>query len=58
MNEVLTKMLNHEVEIQCTGGNHALRGRIKSCAAGILALESDGHLTYVAVDKIISMSQR
>jgi hypothetical protein len=58
MNEVVTKMLNQEVEIQCTGGSNALRGRVKSCGGGILALESDGRLTYIAIDKIISMSQR
>ncbi len=58
MNEVLSKMLNQEVEIQCTGGSQSLRGRIKMCGAGILTLESDGCMTYIAVDKIISMSQR
>ncbi|MCZ6778877.1 MAG: MM0924 family protein [Acidobacteriota bacterium] len=58
MNEVLSKMLNQEVEIRCTSSGESLRGRIKTCGAGILTLESDGRMTYIAVDKIISMSQR
>ncbi|MEE9218908.1 MAG: MM0924 family protein [Acidobacteriota bacterium] len=58
MHEILKKLINHEVGIACTSGENNHRGRIKTCAGGIVALEADGRLTYIAIDKIISVTQR
>jgi hypothetical protein len=58
MNELVTRLVNQEVDIVCASSETRYKGRIKACAGGVITLEADGHLTFIAVDKVISLSQR
>ena len=58
MNEFLSRLINQEVDIACAASDEHYKGRIKACAGGVVSLEADGHLTYLAVDKIVTITQR
>ncbi len=58
MNDFIARMLNQEVDIRCAASDERFKGRVKACAGGVLTLEADGQLTYIAVDKIVSLTQR
>ncbi len=58
MNEFLSRMVNQEVDVVCATSEEHYKGRVKACAAGVLSLEADGHVTYIAVDKIVALTQR
>lgn len=58
MNEFLNRMLNQEVEIVCASTGQHYKGRIKACAAGIITLEKDNQLTYIAADKVVAITPR
>ena len=58
MNEFLTRLVNQEVDVVCSSSDEHYKGRIKACAGGVVTLEADGQLTHVAIDKIVSLTQR
>lgn len=58
MNEFLGRLVNHEVDIVCAASEEHYKGRVKACAGGVVSLEADGQLTYIAVDKIVAITQR
>ncbi len=58
MNEFITRMLGQEVDIRCAASDDHFKGRVKACAGGVLTLEADGQLTFIAVDKVVALTQR
>jgi hypothetical protein len=58
MNEFLTKLMNQEVDVVCAASDEHYKGRVKTCVGGVVTLEADGQLTHIAIDKIISLTQR
>ena len=53
MNELLSQMINRQIDIFC-GGSSSLRGKVMKVESGLLHLkDQDGKMSYVAVDKIV-----
>ncbi len=53
MQELLSKLIDKEIDIVCTGGAN-LRGRVMKVGDGVVALKDDQEETcYVAIDKIV-----
>jgi len=53
MRELLSKMIDREVDIVCAG-TASLRGRIIKVDEGVLHLKDDeNNVCYVAIDKIV-----
>ncbi len=53
MQELLSKLIDQEIDIVCTGGA-SLRGKVMNAADGVLELKDDqGEVCYVAIDKIV-----
>lgn len=58
MNELLSKMIDREVDVVCAGAS-SLRGKIVKVEAGVLQLRDDGENDcYVAIDKIVAVWER
>jgi hypothetical protein len=52
MQEFLSRMIGRRIDISC-GSASSLRGEVVKVEAGVLHLrDEDGHLGYVAIDKI------
>jgi hypothetical protein len=52
MQEFLSRMIGRRIDIFC-GGASSLRGEVIKVEGGVLHLrDEDGHLGYVAIDKI------
>ena len=52
MQEFLSKLVGRKIDIFC-GGASSLRGDVIKVESGVLQLKDDeGHMCYVAVDKI------
>ncbi len=52
MQEFLSRMIGRRMDIFC-GGASSLRGEVVKVEGGVLHLrDEDGHLGYVAIDKI------
>lgn len=54
---ILCHLLNENIDVYC-GGEDVFFGQVVGCADNVLTLETNGHLTYIAVDKIISLWKR
>jgi len=53
MQEFLSKMIGHKIDVYC-GGASSLHGEVVKIEDGVLHLkDSDSKLCYVAVDKIV-----
>ncbi|MGZ8848117.1 MAG: MM0924 family protein [Pyrinomonadaceae bacterium] len=58
MNELLSKLIDHEVDVVCTGTS-SLRGKIVKVEEGVLYLkDEDDKVCYVAVDKIVAVWEK
>ena len=57
MHELLSKMIDREVDVVCTGAS--LRGKVIKVENGVLHLEDDeDRLCYVSIDKIIAVWEK
>ena len=58
MHELLSKMIDREVDVVCAGAS-SLRGKIVKVEAGVLQLRDDGENDcYVAIDKIVAVWEK
>jgi len=58
MRELLSKMIDREVDVVCTGTS-SLRGKIVKVEEGVVQLkDDDDNVCYVAIDKIIAVWER
>jgi hypothetical protein len=58
MQELLSKLIDKEVDIVCTGGA-SLRGKLVKVEDGVLQLRDDeGETCYVAIDKIVVVREK
>ena len=58
MRELLSKMIDREVDIVCTGTS-SLRGKIVKVDEGVVQLkDEDDNVCYVAIDKIIAVWEK
>jgi hypothetical protein len=58
MYELLSKMIDREVDVVCAGAS-SLRGKIVKVEAGVLQLRDDGdNDCYVAIDKIVAVWEK
>lgn len=58
MNELLSKMIDQEVDVVCTGAS-SLRGKVLKVEDGVLHLKDDeGDVCYVSIDKIIAVWEK
>ena len=58
MHELLSKMIDREVDVVCAGAS-SLRGKIVKVEAGVLQLRDDGdNDCYVAIDKIVAVWEK
>lgn len=58
MQELLSNMIGHELDVVCTGAS-SLRGVVKKVENGVLHLaDDDGNICYVSLDKIIAVWEK
>jgi len=58
MHELLSKMIDREVDVVCAGAS-SLRGKIIKVEAGVLQLRDDGdNDCYIAIDKIVAVWEK
>lgn len=58
MNELLSKLIDKEVDVVCTGTS-SLRGRVVKVDGDVLHLkDDDDNVCYVAIDKIIAVWEK
>ena len=58
MRELLSKMIDRDVDVVCTGTS-SLRGKIVKVEEGVVQLkDDDDNVCYVAIDKIIAVWER
>ena len=58
MHELLSKMIDREVDVVCAGAS-SLRGKIVKVEAGVLQLKDEGdNDCYVAIDKIVAVWEK
>ena len=58
MNELLSKMIDREVDVLCTGTS-SLRGKVVKVEGDVLHLkDDDGNICYVAIDKITAVWEK
>ena len=58
MHELLSKMIDHEVDVVCTGTS-SLRGKIVKVEADVLQLKDENDdICYVAIDKIVAIWEK
>jgi hypothetical protein len=58
MNELLSKMIDREVDVVCAGAS-SLRGKIVKVEAGFIQLRDDSdNDCYVAIDKIVAVWEK
>jgi len=58
MHELLSKLIDREVDVVCAGAS-SLRGKIIKVEAGVLQLRDDGENDcYVAIDKIVAVWEK
>ncbi|MHA1131030.1 MAG: MM0924 family protein [Candidatus Helarchaeota archaeon] len=47
------------IEVYCGGnGKDVYHGRVLACADGVLTLQAEGKLTFINIDKIISLWEK
>ena len=53
MEQLLTKLIGHEIDVVCSGAS-SLRGECLKVEGGVLQLkDEEGETCYVAIDKIV-----
>jgi len=58
MHELLSKMIDREVDVVCAGAS-SLRGKIIKVEGGVLQLRDDGdNDCYIAIDKIVAVWEK
>ena len=58
MHELLSKMIDREVDVVCAGAS-SLRGKIVKVEGGVLQLRDDGdNDCYIAIDKIVAVWEK
>ena len=58
MHELLSRLIDHEVDVVCIGAA-SLRGKIVKVEDGVVQLkDDDDNLCYVSVDKIVAVWER
>jgi len=58
MHELLSKMIDREVDVVCAGAS-SLRGKIVKVEAGVLQLRDEGdNDCYIAIDKIVAVWEK
>jgi Domain of unknown function (DUF6897) len=58
MHELLSKMIDREIDVVCAGAS-SLRGKIVKVEAGVLQLRDEGdNDCYVAIDKIVAVWEK
>ena len=58
MRDLLSKMIDREVDVVCTGTS-SLRGKIVKIEEGVLQLsDEDDNVCYVAIDKIVAVWEK
>ena len=58
MHELLSKMIDREVDVVCAGAS-SLRGKIVKVEAGVVQLRDEGdNDCYVAIDKIVAVWEK
>jgi Domain of unknown function (DUF6897) len=58
MQELLSKLIGHEIDVVCFGAS-SLRGECTKVEAGVLHLKDDeGVVCYVAIDKIVAVWEK
>ena len=58
MEQLLSKLVGHEIDVVCSGAS-SLRGECVKAEAGILQLkDQEGETCYVAIDKIVAVWER
>ena len=58
MRELLSKLINKEVDVVCTGTS-SLRGKVVKVEDAVLQLKDDeDNVCYVAIDKIIAVWEK
>ncbi|HSQ24931.1 MAG TPA: MM0924 family protein [Pyrinomonadaceae bacterium] len=58
MKELLSKMIDREVDVVCTGTS-SLRGKIVRVEEGVLQLKDENdNVGYVAIDKIVAVWEK
>jgi hypothetical protein len=58
MHELLSRLIDHEVDVVCTGTS-SLRGRIVQVEEGVVQLKDDAeNVCYVAIDKIVAVWEK
>jgi uncharacterized protein DUF6897 len=58
MNELLSKLIDHEVDVVCAGTS-SVRGKVVKVEEGVLYLkDEDDKVCYVAVDKIVAVWEK
>ena len=58
MHELLSKMIDREVDVVCAGAS-SLRGKIIKVEGGVLQLRDEGdNDCYIAIDKIVAVWEK
>jgi small nuclear ribonucleoprotein (snRNP)-like protein len=57
MKELLSKLIDQEVDVVCTGTS-SLRGRVVKIDGEVLHLKDEENICYVAIDKIIAVWEK
>ena len=58
MNELLSKMIDREVDVVCMGAS-SLRGKVMKVENGVLYLKDDEeNVCYVSIDKIVAVWEK
>ena len=58
MQELLSKMIGHEIDVVCAGAS-SLRGKVVRVTEGVLELkDDDGDACYVAIEKIVAVWEK
>ena len=58
MEELLKKMIGHEIDVVCFGAS-SLRGEVAKVEGGVLQLKDDNdQICYVAIDRIVAIWEK
>ena len=58
MNELLSKLIDREVDVVCTGSS-SVRGKVVKVEDGVLHLKDDeDNVCYVSIDKVVAVWEK
>jgi hypothetical protein len=58
MNELLSKLIDREVDVVCTGSS-SVRGKVVKVEDGVLHLKDDAdNVCYVSIDKVVAVWEK